>query len=100
MLWAAEKVRSFVAGKDRAAFDADEMLQFACIRGLEIIGEAASKVSRETRDAVDSVPWASIVNMRHRIVHAYSAINMDIVWLSVSKELPELVDALERHARR
>lgn len=100
MLWAAQKVLRFVDGKDRRAFDADDMLQFACIRGLEIVGEAASKVSRETRDAIEGVPWASIVGMRNHIVHAYADLNMDVVWQTVSQELPNLLDALQRAGRR
>jgi uncharacterized protein with HEPN domain len=58
---------------------------------LEIIGEAAVKVSDETRAMYSEIPWAEIVGMCHRLIHAYFDINVEIVWQTVSKDLPPLV---------
>jgi uncharacterized protein with HEPN domain len=72
MLDAAGEVIRFTSGRDRADFDSDRMLLFAVVRGIEIIREAATKASAETRDLSPEIPWAAIVTMRHRLAHGYS----------------------------
>jgi uncharacterized protein with HEPN domain len=69
MIEAAEAVARFLAGRKRPDIDRDEMLRFALVRAVEILGEAASKVSPETRAAAPVVPWTAIVAMRNRLVH-------------------------------
>ena len=59
---------------------------FALVRAAEIIGEAASKVSDETRRTMPSVPWQQIVSMRNRLIHAYFVIERDIVWKTVPRK--------------
>src|SRR5690242_6888043 len=61
----------FVQGRGRSDLDADEMLLFALVRAVEIAGEAASQVTAETRAQLPDLPWASMVGMRNRLVHAY-----------------------------
>ena len=70
MVEACEAVAQFIAGKERADLDRDRMLLFALVRAIEIIGEAAAKVTAETRAAAPSVPWSAIVSMRNRLIHA------------------------------
>ena len=79
MLDAAETIRGFVAGRRREDLDTDQMLAFAIVRAIEIFGEAAARLSAETRTAASAVPWNSIVAMRNRLIHAYSSIDLDIV---------------------
>src|SRR6516164_5868427 len=67
MIEAAEAAQRFIANRQRADLDTDEMLLFALVRAAEIIGEAASKVSDETRRTMPSVPWQQIVSMRNRL---------------------------------
>ena len=88
MIEAAEAAQSFIANRQRADLDTDEMLLFALVRAAEIIGEAASKVSDETRRTMPSVPWQQIVSMRNRLIHAYFVIERDIVWKTVTKFQP------------
>ena len=95
MIEAAEAVATFVAGRSRANTDTDSMLLFAVVRAVEIIGEAASTVSPETRAAVPAVPWAQIAAMRNRLIHAYFDINLDILWATVQDSLPSLIRSLE-----
>jgi len=71
MIEAAETACKFVSGRLRGDLDTDQMLVFALVRAIEIVGEAASKVSVETRQATGEVPWPLIVSMRNRLVHAY-----------------------------
>ena len=94
MIEAAETARRFVAGRRREDLDTDEMLLFALVRAVEIVGEAASKLSAETKSAAPSVPWWAIVAMRNRLVHAYFDIDRDILWKTLSEEIPELLQSL------
>lgn len=94
MLEAAEAALGFVAGRQRSALDNDRMLSFALVRAIEIIGEAASKVGAETRLEMPTVPWPAMVAMRNRLIHAYFDLDPDILWKTVTEELPPLLDQL------
>ena len=94
MIEAAEAAQRFIAGRQRVDLDTDEVLLFALVRAVEIIGEAASNVSRATRDSASSVPWRDIVSMRNRLIHAYFDIEREIVWKTVTEELPDLLPLL------
>lgn len=66
------------------------MSLFALVRAIEITGEAASTVTPETRSTMPSVPWTAIVSMRNRLVHAYFDIDCDVLWATVTEEVPPL----------
>lgn len=95
MIEAADNVQKFISGRQRADLDSDQMLVFAIVRALEIIGEAASKISEETRSAHAEIPWKAIIGMRNRLVHAYFDIDASIVWVAVTEELPHLLGQLK-----
>lgn len=95
MIEAAEQVRIFVAGRERPDLDTDRMLLFALVRAIEIIGEAASKVSDGTRNAHLDIPWKAIVGMRNRLIHAYFDVDADILWVAATVEVPALLLQLE-----
>jgi uncharacterized protein with HEPN domain len=94
MIEAAESVLGFVSGRQREDLNNDRMLLFAVVRAIEVIGEAASRVSDETRSANPQLPWAAIVGMRNRLVHAYFDIDRNIVWKTATEEIPALVTSL------
>lgn len=71
LLDALNSAIAFSRGRERGDLDTDEMLAFALARAIEIAGEAASKVTEETRTALPDLPWTSMIGMRNRIVHAY-----------------------------
>jgi uncharacterized protein with HEPN domain len=71
------------------------MLLFAAVRAIEVIGEAASKVTSETREAAPNIPWTAIVSMRNRLIHGYFDIDADLVWKTATVEIPELQRALQ-----
>ena len=71
------------------------MLAFALVHALQIVGEAASKISIETREKHSQIPWATIVGMRHRLVHAYFDINLDLVWTTATEAAPALLAQVE-----
>jgi uncharacterized protein with HEPN domain len=87
----------FVEGRKRSDLDADDMLLFALVRAIEIVGEAASKVTAETRAEMADLPWASIVGMRNRLIHAYFDINRDILWTTVAEAVPALAERLKTY---
>ena len=72
------------------------MLVLSLVKEIEIIGEAASKVSQETRNALPDIPWADLTGMRPRLIHAYFDINVEVVWQTVVHDLPRLLSALEK----
>ncbi len=91
MIDAAEAVDAFMAGRNRAELDSNRMLLFAVVRAIEVLGEAAARVSDETRQTAPDIPWNAIVGMRNRLVHGYFNIDADIVWKTVSSEIPALL---------
>jgi uncharacterized protein with HEPN domain len=96
MLDHARRAVDAVAERDRSDLDSDLILAAALERFIEVIGEAASKVSPSTRANSPEIPWKEIVGMRNRLVHGYAAVDHDIVWNVVSADLLEMIDALER----
>jgi uncharacterized protein with HEPN domain len=69
---------------------------FPLVKDIEIIGEAATNVSEDCREQFPHIPWRSIINMRNRLIHAYFDINLDIVWQTVTEDLPYLITELDK----
>ncbi len=95
MLAAAKEAMEFAAGKTRMDLEKDRLHMLAIIKSIEIIGEAASKVTEEFKSENNNIPWDDIINMRHRLIHTYFDVNLDIVWQTVKTDLPDLIKALE-----
>ena len=96
MVEAAREAVSFARGRVRADLDTDRQLLLSLVKDIEIVGEAAAQINDSTRKELTDIPWARIVAMRNRLVHAYFSINLDIVWKTVQEDLPTLIDQLER----
>ncbi|MCX7598445.1 MAG: DUF86 domain-containing protein [Armatimonadetes bacterium] len=96
MLDAGRAVIRFVQGRSRCDLDTDEMLLFALVRGLEIVGEAAAKVSDTTRQSFLNIPWRLVVGMRNRLIHGYFDVDRDVLWNTVCEDIPPLVHELEQ----
>lgn len=82
------KIQRYVAGMSEAGFMADDLVQDAVIRNLEIIGEAVTNLSPELKARHDDVAWGEISGMRNRLIHGYVTVNLQIVWDTVEKVLP------------
>ena len=95
MIDASESLAQFFTRRTRADLDTDRMLLFAAVRAIEVIGEAASKVTSETREAAPTIPWTAIISMRNRLIHGYFDIDADLVWKTATEEIPELQRALQ-----
>jgi uncharacterized protein with HEPN domain len=96
MLAAAKEAMEFAAGKTRQNLEKDRIRVLAIIKSIEIIGEAASKVTEEFKSENKNIPWNDIISMRNRLIHAYFDVNLDIVWQTVKSDLPDLIKALEK----
>lgn len=96
MLDAAKEAMSFIKGKKRSDLDADRMLVLSLVKSIEIMGEAASKVTKESRDDHPEVPWLNIVGMRNRLIHVYFDIDLDRVWDTITDDFPPVVMVLEK----
>jgi len=94
MIEATETALGFVAGRRRDDLDSDSMLLFALVRAVEIVGEAAGRVSAETRATAPGVPLSLIVATRNRLIHAYFDVDRDILWRTATEELPTLLPTL------
>jgi len=96
MLDAARGACAAIEGINREAFDADDNLRLAQAHRIQIIGDAARRVSPAGRRADSEIPWRQITGMRHRIVHDYLNVQYNIVWEVVRQDLPALIAALEK----
>lgn len=96
MLDMSRKAQTFLDNKTLDALDQDEILTFALVRAIELIGEAASKITPETRGSLPQIPWKSVVGMRNKIIHDYKSVDYRIVWKTITDDLPPLVVELEK----
>ena len=94
MIEAAESAVQFIAGRQCTDLDEDRMLLFALVHAIEILGEAASQISEETRAIHTGMPWRAISGMRNRLMHASFEINTAIVWQTATQEIPALLPQL------
>lgn len=95
MLEAAKEAIGFVERRTRDELDTDRMLTLALMKEIEIIGEAAYRMAEESRAEATGIHWPAIINMRHRLVHEYQAIDLTVLWKTVQEDLPSLVAALK-----
>jgi uncharacterized protein with HEPN domain len=82
--------------KSRQEYDQDDILRLGLTHLVQVIGEAARRVSEGFQDAHPEIPWRKIIGMRHRIVHDYLRVDEDILWQVVTNDLPELLVSLEK----
>ncbi len=95
ILKAALLVRDLTAGMDRAAFESDVRTHFAVIAQLQIIGEAAKRLTESFRRAHPSFPWADMAKTRDFLIHHYDRVDLEAVWRIATESVPALVGQLE-----
>ena len=91
ILHAARLAVSYVESLSQCAFLEDIQRQDAVIRRIEIIGEAARRITDETRAAHPEIPWQAMIGMRNLMIHAYDDVDLLVVWKTVEQSLPELI---------
>jgi uncharacterized protein with HEPN domain len=97
MVDSGRQIQAYLAGITREAFEANAEKQDAVLRRLEIIGEAASRISAETQALFPALPFRSMRGMRNIIAHDYGEVDLDQVWETTVTHIPVLVEALGRH---
>ena len=95
MLASARSALRYVADMTEEQFLADEKTQDSVVRRLEIIGEAASKVTAETQARLSEVPWQKVIAQRHIAIHHYRKIDYKRIWATVRDDLPQVIEQLD-----
>jgi uncharacterized protein with HEPN domain len=96
MLDTVRRIRAVVRGQKRKTFEADDVRQLALLHLIQMLGEAASRVSAAFREAHPELPWGQMVGMRNRIVHGYDHVDPDVVWRVATDDVEPVLAALER----
>jgi uncharacterized protein with HEPN domain len=91
----AREAVDMVRVRVRSDLDRDRMLNLALVRLLEILGEAAGRISPEDRAKYPQIPWIQLVNLRNRLIHGYDQVDFDILWQILTRDLPPLIEELE-----
>ncbi len=95
ILDAISKVEEYTRGTSKKDFASKTMIQDAVIRQIEIIGEASKQVSADLKRKHSQVPWKDIAGMRDKLIHDYLGVDIDAVWVTVEKDLPQLKERVK-----
>ncbi|MHA2010140.1 MAG: HepT-like ribonuclease domain-containing protein [Promethearchaeota archaeon] len=86
-----ESIEKFIHGMTFDQFLNDDKTSSAVIRKFEIIGEASKSIPEEIKQKYPQIPWKDIAGMRDKLIHAYSKVDLNLVWRTIHKRLPELI---------
>ncbi|MCK5241842.1 DUF86 domain-containing protein [bacterium] len=96
MLDHALEALEMVCGKKRKDLDNDRKLNLSLVRLLEIIGEAAGRISREDQKQYPDIPWPEVISLRNRLIHGYDQVDFDILWEVLTKDIPVIINPLKK----
>ena len=96
MIDAGEEALSFTSNVTEENFSKNRMLILSVIKDIEIIGEAAAKISEETKLKYPNIPWKDMIGMRNRLIHGYFDVDIKLVWNTTCNNLPQLLKALKK----
>ncbi|MBI5570176.1 MAG: DUF86 domain-containing protein [Desulfomonile tiedjei] len=96
MLEHAAEAVEVARGRTRSDLETDRLLNLSLIRLLEIVGEAATRVSADGRERHNVIPWPDIIGLRNRLVHGYDDVDFDILWEIIQSDLPPLISQLKQ----
>ena len=95
ILDAIEEIHKYLIAADLSIFLENSMMRFACIKQMEIIGEASNHLSAELKSKFSEIEWAQIVGMRNVFAHEYFGIDTSLVWEIIKNDIPDLNDKVE-----
>jgi uncharacterized protein with HEPN domain len=100
IIQAGADIQAYTIGMEKEDFFMERMAQDAVIRKLSFVGEAVKRLPSSMKQKEDRVSWKEIAGMRDIMVHDYSDIDLNKVWGVVKKELPELIEAIQRMLKK
>lgn len=92
---AISEIREYTRNADLSDFKNNSMMRFACIKQIEIIGEAARNITEETTKNYPGIPWRQIAGLRNILVHEYFGVDNDLIWQIIKTDIPELEAQLQ-----
>jgi uncharacterized protein with HEPN domain len=92
---AIEEIQKYLMGIDLPVFLENSMMRFACIKQMEIIGEASNHLTTELKSKFSEIEWAQIVGMRNVFTHEYFGIDSSVIWEIIKNDIPELKEKIE-----
>jgi uncharacterized protein with HEPN domain len=95
ILEASSKAIEFVEGMSVEALDQDDRTEYAVIRALEIVGEAARRVPKSYREEHPQIPWAEMAGMRDKLIHDYFGVDLKVVLKTIQEDLPLLIESVQ-----
>lgn len=95
MLDHAREAVALADGKTAEDIQKERVLQLALVRLIEVVGEAASRVSDQAQSQYPAIPWRQAAGMRNRLIHGYDAVDMKVLWDTIREDLPALISILE-----
>ena len=97
MLQAIERICRYTKGKNFEDFIADDMMYYAVVKNIEILGEASNMLPEEFRQAHPKTPWKQVNGMRNYIVHEYFQVDNNVVWDVITNDLPILEQQIKEY---
>jgi uncharacterized protein with HEPN domain len=98
MLDHSHEALALIKNKKRRDLDTDRVLSLALVRLLEIVGEAANRVSENAKKQRPEIPWSQIISLRNRLIHGYDSVDLDILWQILNEDVPSLIAKLQHTA--
>ena len=94
ILISMQHAQRFIEGMDYSGFAQDRKTIYATLRAIEIVGEATKSVPEHVRDRFPEIPWREMARMRDRVIHAYFGVNPEVVWDTLTDDIPKAVPAM------
>ncbi len=93
---AIDRIEQYISGMSFDVFSKDRKSVDAVVRNLEIIGEASNRLPADFKNSHSQIQWHKVIGLRHRIVHEYFGVDLQIVWQILQKDLPSLREAISQ----
>lgn len=90
ILLAIDNILRFLSDTSREQFRKEEVVYYAVVKNIEIVGEASNMLTKELREAHPEVEWSAIIGMRHVLVHDYYQLSEQEIWDTATKNIPPL----------